>query len=344
MKRLFPVALFIMIVMAAFAAIFRYALWNQEQKRQRLAHVEEVVILTDLDSGMIELLSDPFYAESGYKIRVHHVPKHSLIEASLTDSGADVILTSQDVMRHLQEQAKLTSYASAQTDTTLEQFKDSNGYWTGIWVNPFVFVVNKDFAMLHPAFDYQWTEAFQRQIVQLSMTDFIAADMAEEFLMSFVEHYGTQRAFDLLHTAQPHIVQYGKYLSTPSRMAAMGKCDIGISGLMEARRSIREGFDAEIIYPRDGSPWYLIAAGLSSTGKHPDRGRRLIDWLLQPAKYRKALQNNNYDPICVNDAQIPPDRDGTTLSYWYLEKIYTEEGEKELLKQWVDQVRFGGTK
>lgn len=342
MKRLFPVALFIMIVISAFAAIFRYALWHQEQKRQSMTHVEELVLLTDLDSGMIELLSEPFYAETGYKIHVRHVARSSLIEDSSSESGADVIITSQDVMRHIQEQGKLTSYVSAQTDTTLEQFKDPDGYWTGIWVNPFVFVANKDFRILHPAFDYQWAEIFQRQSVRLSMTDFIASDMAEEFLMSLVEHYGNQRAFELLHAAHPHIIQYGKYLSTPSRMAAMGKCDVGISGLMEARRSIQEGFDAEIIYPRDGSPWYLVAAGLSSTAQHPERGRCFIDWLLQPAKYRKELQNNKYNPVCVNDVQILPDRDGTVLSYWYLEKVYTEEGEKTLLKQWVDQVRFGG--
>lgn len=342
MKRLFPVVLFIAIILSAFAGIFRYAIWSQEQRRQLMAHVEEVVVLTDLDNSVLELLSDPFYAETGYKIHVLHVDKSSLSTEQPSLPAADVVITSQDVMHHMKDEGLLSPYVSAQTDTALEQFKDADAYWTGLWVNPSVFVVNKDFALLHPAFEYNWAEVFQRQSVRISMTDFIASDMAEDFLMSLVEHYGERKAFELLHASQPHIVQYGKYLSTPSRMAAMGKCDIGISGLMEARRSIKEGFNAEIVYPTDGAPWYLVAGGILASSKHPERGQRLLDWILQPAKYQKEFQKNNYYPICVNDASVLPDKEGTILSYWELGKFYTDEGKKTLLKQWVDTVRFGG--
>lgn len=78
--------------------------------------------------------------------------------------------------------------------------------------------------------------------IRLSMTDFIAADMAEDLLLSMAEHFGITEALYLLSEGNSHIVQYGKYLSTPSRMAGMGKCDIGISSYNEAMRAQKKIF------------------------------------------------------------------------------------------------------
>ena len=133
-----------------------------------------------------------------------------------------------------------------------------------------------------------------RKSVQLSMTDFIAADMAEDLLMCMAEHFGINETFQLLYQAQGHVVQYGKYLSTPSRMAAMGKCDIGISGLNETLRTRNENMPVTIIYPEDGSPWYLYGAGLSKSSLNPDRGRQFIEWLLNPEGYKKIMEQNQY--------------------------------------------------
>lgn len=46
----------------------------------------------------------------------------------------------------------LVPYASAQTDTALNLFKDEECYWTGLWVDPVVFAVNEDYVRKHPAF------------------------------------------------------------------------------------------------------------------------------------------------------------------------------------------------
>lgn len=109
-----------------------------------------------------------------------------------------------------------------------------------------------------------------RKSVQLSMTDFIAADMAEDLLMCMAEHFGINETFQLLYQAQGHVVQYGKYLSTPSRMAAMGKCDIGISGLNETLRTRNENMPVTIIYPEDGLS--MVSLWSRSFKKQPESG------------------------------------------------------------------------
>lgn len=78
-----------------------------------------------------------------------------------------------------------------------------------------------------------------------------------------------------LSEGNSHIVQYGKYLSTPSRMAGMGKCDIGISSYNEAMRAQKENLPLQIMYPTDGTSWYLYGIGLSADSKEPELGQNL---------------------------------------------------------------------
>lgn len=76
--------------------------------------------------------------------------------------------------------------------------------------------------------------------------------------------------------SKAHIVQYGRYLSTPSRLVGMGKCDIGISDYNEAIRTQREKIPVTIFYPTDGTGWYLYGVGLSRESKDSDDAKNLL--------------------------------------------------------------------
>ena len=344
MKRLMAVLLFLLLAGGAFAGILHYAKKHEEMKQQEAYPMQKVVIYTDLQSGILEELNPLFYNETGIQLDISYVTTDQLRKKKVAeDKPADVFLTSQDTLLYLKEDKALTPYSSSQTDTTLALLRDEDSDWTGLWVDPIVFAVNQDFIAKHPAFQYTWDEVLNRQSVRLSMTDFIAADMAKDMLMCLAEHFGIEDTFRILARAQQHLVQYGKYLSTPSRMAALGKCDVGISGLNEALRTKQEKMPVAIIYPEDGSPWYLYGVGLAADSLHPDRGQMLMDWLLTPGKYKAVMEKNHYYFMYVNDESERPDAAGNALQLWDLEKKYFEEGKKDLLNQWGEKVRFGGT-
>lgn len=344
MKRLLSVLLFLLLAGAAFSGILYYGKKHEEMRQQESHPTDKVVIYTDIQSGILEELSTAFYQETGIQFDIYYLSSDRLVESKESmEKPADVYLTSQDALLQLKQNQKLVPYSSSQTDTALQMFRDEESYWTGLWVDPVVFAVNQEFIARHPAFSYTWSEVLNRQSVRLSMTDFIAADMAKDMLLSLTEHFGIEDTFRLLKRGQQHLVQYGKYLSTPSRMAAMGKCDIGISGLNEAVRTKNEKMPVAIIYPEDGSPWYLYGIGVSSTATHSERGQLLVDWLLTPGKYKAIMEKNKYYFIYINDDTSHPDAAGNSLAFWELEKIYFEEGKKDLLNQWGEKVRFGGT-
>lgn len=346
MKRLASVFLFLIMAALAFWGILHYARHVERVKEEQKNPSDYVTVYTDMPSGMLEALGDSFYKDTGLKINIVYLSSSQLIRpdgAGSDAAPADLYITSQGQLIKLKKGELLLPYSSAQTDTALNLFKDEECYWTGLWVDPVVFAVNKDYADKHPAFSYTWNEVMGRNSVRLSMTDFMAADMAGDLLMCLVEHFGMEDTFRYLALAQNHMVQYGKFLSTPSRMAGMGKCDIGISGLNEAIRSSMDKMPIRIMYPEDGSPWYLFGAGISANGKYPDRAKVLLNWLLTPESYKKDMENNQYYYVYVNDYNLPPDRAGNSLSFWGLEKVYFDEGKKDLLTLWGEKIRFGGT-
>lgn len=344
MKRLLSVFLFLLISAAAFTGMFFYGKREEMMKRQQVHPQERVVVYTDIPSGLLEALSDAFYAEQGIRMDIQYFTPDQLQNgAAVEGKPADVYLSSQETLLKLKDTGRTVPYSSSQTDTALNIFKDDEGYWTGLWVDPVVFAVNNDFYRKHPAFAYTWQEVMTRQSVELSMTDFITSAMSSDLLMSLAEHFGINETFSLLKSGQNHLVQYGKYLSTPSRMAAMGKCDIGISGLNEALRTQAEKMPLSIVYPTDGSPWYLYGVGLSVNAAYPDRGRRLIDWLLDSSRYKSIMERNQYYYVYVNDTVQSSDVEGNEIYFWPLAKNYFDEGKKDLLSQWGEKVRFGGT-
>lgn len=53
------------------------------------------------------------------------------------------------------------------------------------------------------------------------------------------------------------------------------------------------------------------------------------------------MEDNNYHYIYLNDEDAKPDKNGTELTYWDLQKKYSDEGKKEILDYWMENIRFG---
>lgn len=344
MRRLGAILLFVFLGAAMFGGIFYYADLRHERKQEEVLPNLRITVYTDLPQSAVQIFDDPFYKETGIHLTVQELSRQQMMVQLKNGHRPDVYLVSQGTLHELTEKNFLQPYTSDKTDTVLNDFKDEAGFWTGLWVNPTVFAVNTEFADLHPAFSYQWDEVLHRQSVRLVMTDFIASEDAEDGLMSMVEYWGTEQAMERLRSASTHIVQYGKYLSTPSHMAAMDKCDIGISGYNEARRVQKEGLPIRILYPQDGTYFYLYGIGLDKNSQEEEKARRFIDWILSSEEREVLLNQANYYYIYVNDTRMPEDDGKMKMIFWPLAKQYTPEGKKELLDRWIQTIRFGKEK
>lgn len=341
MKRICAITFLLAVILIACMYIFHYANLHKSQEVQEQKDIKKVILITDLPSELIEPLKKSFYDSKKISVEINYINQENLNNSnSDIFKNSDVIITSQENLNKLKSMKKLYKFTSEKTDTVLNIFKDKDNYWTGIWINPTVFIINKKFIDNNPDFIYTWDEIFSHLNIRLSMTDFIASDISKDLLMSMAEHFGQYGAFERLWIANQHVIQYGKYLSTPSRMSAMDKCDIGISDYNEAKRTENEGLPIIITYPVDGTAWYLY--GVASLKKDiNNESIEFINWVLDSENYKKYMEDNKNYYLYSNDMNVVSDKFGRELNYWELEKIYNQEGKKLLINLWIEKIRFG---
>ena len=172
------------------------------------------------------------------------------------------------------------------------------------------------------------------------MTDFVASQNAANLLYNMVEHKGEPDALAYLLALKPHVIQHAKFLSTPIRLTALGESDIGIGNLSDAQQYIRHSYPVKMIYPSDGTSFYLTGAAVQKDSKHKNESIEFITWLLSndTAKY---MMENNFTYIFANPEVVEPlDSLGKSVVLWPVNGGYTVEGKKLLLNHWVSQVRF----
>lgn len=172
------------------------------------------------------------------------------------------------------------------------------------------------------------------------MTDFVASQNAANLLYNMVEYKGEPEALEYLYSLKPHVVQHAKFLSTPIRLTALGETNIGIGNLSDAAQYSHHGYPIKVIYPKDGTSYYVTGAAVLKNSKHKADSVEFINWLLS-SKTAKYMVEKNFTYIFTNpEMDEPKDSMGHDLVLWPVNGGYTLEGKKLLLNHWVSQVRF----
>ena len=127
---------------------------------------------------------------------------------------------------------------------------------------------------------------------------------------------------------------------TPIRLTALGETNIGIGNLSDAAQYSHHGYPIKIIYPKDGTSYYVTGAAVLKNSKHKADSVEFINWLLS-SKTAKYMVEKNFTYIFTNpEMDEPKDSMGHDLVLWPVNGGYTLEGKKLLLNHWVSQVRF----
>ena len=341
MKRIGAVCLFLFLLAAVFG-VFGLYLQIKRQAAEEAASkpaAHSLLIYSQWPQGMAPILTEAAKEKLGVSVVIREMTADEMKAAIREGKRAEVYLASQRVLMDLAEAGELSPHVSGATDTVLSDFKDADGFWTGVWMNPVVFAVNADFEKRNPEFLYSWNDVWQRNNVRLVMLDFSATEFSADSLMSLVEHYGTEEAYRLLGAAPSHVVQYAEFLSTPAQMAAMDKCDIGISGYREAKKLADDGLPIRWLYPEDGTWCFLYGAARDKDAG--EEAAAFLDWLLTDGGRDARWTDAGYDFMQVNAEGLPEDAHGRRPEFWPLSKRYTESGQKTLIERWIRSVRFG---
>lgn len=306
-------------------------------------NIKSINVYTTLPIEQLSILAQEY--ERTEKIRINLIPLSesnllAKVKGEMTTPQADVIIANRALLEQLQKIKALKPYTSEQTDIIPERFKDENNYWTGIWYDPMVFAVNRDYLKTLSKTPTKWNDLIQDSKCRIGITDFLAAEASANLFYTLVFTNGEAQTLSYLKKLHPQIVQYAKFLTTPIRMAGMGEVDIAIATQSETIRYMNDNFPIALLYPEDGTSFVLTGSALIAGTKNELEAKQFIDWLLQDAAQGILYTNNFYFIPTNSETVISKYYDTKNIKLLDKKDAFSMEEKSLLLDKWVKTVRL----
>ncbi len=345
MKRYVPMAAIILFILAVF--VWSEQVWEQKQQEEAQAAYEaerHLLVYSDLPDDVNQQIAAVFHQQTGLRVQIQTRTDSAMRDLWKTDGGQpepDILIASEPVLRQQNQHGILQPYVSPLTETVPASQKDENGAWTGLWINPMVFIVSRDYYEQHGLAIQNWDDLLRDPAMTIAFPDLASMDMAGDFLCSLVEMKGEAAVGLYLRSLQRHVSVYSKSMAANVRRVASGETNAGVVDAAMARQYRHDGAPIYILYPQDGTSYWLTGAAVMAWCHDEELARIFMDWLFSADVDAVLRKNHLYLTYTSNGAQKILDSRGQQLVLFPVQKQYTDEGRRALQDWWIKSVRFG---
>lgn len=343
MKKYIPLAS--VVIFVAVILFMGNILWTKKQEVvQAVPALPTLVVYTDIPVDAANAMANAFSAQQHVTVQMNVLAEDQILQGLKNQEkgkGPDLILASEEVLQEAAKQHYLKPYISEETDLVMDPFKDPAGDWVGVWYDPIVFVVSDEYFKKHNAEVRSWNNLITLGMPRVAMTDLVATKSSANLLYTLVEVYGEDESLQFLQKLQRRVVQYTKYLITPVRMTTLDEADVAIANGNDAWRYVKEKFPVKVVYPEEGTAYYLTGAGVVSKSDKQETAASFVKWLLSK-KAQEAMERQQFYYVFFDEKREKlPDSLQHELVLYPVAKKYTDQGKDLVMSHWIEKVRFG---
>lgn len=335
----------IVIFIAAMLGFSGY-IWHQQQLAQAQAAYEaerHLVVYSDLPNDVNTDIAAAFYEKTHLRVQIYSKTDNQI--NNFTDNPVphqpDILIASESALKNQQAKGILKPYSSEVTEHVPKVFKDAAGNWNGLWYNPLVFVFSNSYYERQGLHINKWDDLLTDSQLSLVFPDLASMDIAGDFLCSFVESRGLEETALYMKELQTHIAVYSKSMSTGARRIASGEADMGVIDAATAWQYQKDGAHIFILYPRDGTSYWLTGAAVTKWCEDDDLSQQFMDWLYSDDMNQILHKNHIYLTYASDAVPKVLDAKGQELILLPVQKDYTEQGRRDIQDWWLKNVRFG---
>ena len=305
---------------------------------------QELLAYTTLPAETVTILSETYEREKNVRINFVPLTSTELIQNLRDESNsktADLILTDSKTLSAAADLNLLTPHFSETNDAVKTNFKDEYDRWIGVWYDPIIFCINRDYLRQIRTIPTTWEELAADKRARIGITDFLAADASSNLMFQMIGNFGEEKTYEILSGIHPRVVQYAKYLVNPVRQAGMGEADISIAVASETLRYMQNHYPLKIIYPEDGTACIVTGVGILTTDSKKNlAAAQFADWLLGD-DVQISLQKNGFYFLSTNPQTLAYKTfAGKNLVLFKDNPTFTEQQRHDFLDRWVKEVRF----
>ena len=335
---------FLLLLIVVAGSVYLAGAGRDEQHRP----MREIRVYTTLPAEHAAILSAAYEADHGVRVDFITLSSEEVLSrlkdqtAAADDRAVPLVLADRDTLSKASAAGYLLPYLSEAGDQVSAEFRQESGFWVGVWYDPIVFCVNRDYLKTLSVLPDTWTELAKKTDVRIGVTDFLAADASANLLLSMIAQFGDQETYDIWRQIHPKVVQYARYLSNPVRQAGMGEVDVAIAVESETIRYLQDGYPLKVIYPADGTAAIVTGTAIAVNGKSSDMApaKAFADWLLTD-EAQQALQKQGFYFIPTNPGTLAYKTfAGKNMILFNQPVLYTAQQKHDFLDRWVKEIRF----
>ncbi|WP_280770591.1 ABC transporter substrate-binding protein [Salipaludibacillus daqingensis] len=226
-----------------------------------------------------------------------------------------------------------------------EEFRDEDGYWTGVYLGPVGFASNQVFLDEHgleapTSWEDLLNPVYEDEIV---MAHPASSGTAYTILYTVLEVLGKENeeaGWEYLDQLHPLVQQYTTSGAAPGRMVGMGEAAVGILFAHDIIKFQNEGYsDLVMTTPEDGTGFEIGSVSIIDGAPNPELAEAFIDWAAGPTAQEVGQQTDNFQNLTHHDAQQPEQAiDLDDLNLIESNPLRAGELRQEIIDKWDNEV------
>lgn len=298
---------------------------------------KEIILYSTLDKSFTQELLDVYNEKN--KKKKGFQPVKAIYELN-KEVSPDMVIASTVVLANMKQQNVLQPSSCNAARILPEAYKDQEGYWTGVFYDPVVFVINHQFARtIGQQKILGWNDLENLSNVRYTMENLNNTPGTMNLLAAMACHMGEQSAITYMWNTNRYVTQYTKFPFSSIRLVATGEADMTVTVHSIVCKYLENEFPAYVVFPIEGSPANLYGIACFKGSENTLGNQEFMNWLIANDRVKTISQRQDTGFIyLIHDNKLNPVADPNKV--WINNQYLTLEKLEALTNQWVEKVRF----
>lgn len=186
----------------------------------------------------------------------------------------------------------LEAYVSPEAETIKGEYKDADGYWTGLALVPAGFLVNTDvLAEKGLEAPQTWEDladpAYKDEIIMASPA---ISGTQYAIVNGLIQALGEEKGWDLWQRIDANISAYAQGGGEPMPKTNAGEYAIGVLATVGSAYQAMEEAPVEVINPTDFIPWTPAPIGIFADAENKEGAKVMVDYFLSKEGQERLME------------------------------------------------------
>ena len=186
-------------------------------------------------------------------------------------------------------------------------YRDSEGYWAGIYLGSLGFATNTDWLAAHPGVEAptSWADLLKPEFKgQVLVAHPSTSGTSYTAMATILQLMGEDAGWDYLEKYADQMLQFTKSGSAPAKFVGAGEAAVGIVFSHDIVKQIEAGLPLVLSFPEDGTGYEVGGMAIVAGAQHLDAAQKWYDWALTPEAQALGPQYKAYQAPTVGGVEL----------------------------------------